>query len=119
MKTIVLALALAVAGAHADHGQLGVAQAHEEPLVAEARLFMDAYARDLIAGNRTAVSDRYDRRGAYVVVGGTAKLESHADIAAIYAGPQWSALPRFQWHDLNYVPAGPEGIVVALFEQRG
>lgn len=100
------------AAATAQRGQAPRAQA-EARIVAEARDFMAAYARELIAGDRRAVAARYDRRGTHVVIGGMAKLETHAALSAIYAGSGWSALPRFAWHDLMYIPAGPDSIVVA------
>src|SRR5690348_17098189 len=110
---ICLGLALAIAAAQVSAAPAAVqTPVSETPLVGEAIAFMEGYASDLIAGNRTGVSDRYDRSGAYLLVQGAPRRESHAAIAAIYAGSQWSALPRFQWHDLNYVPAGPDSIVV-------
>jgi hypothetical protein len=89
------------------------AAAAEAPILGEARTFMAGYARDLIAGDRAAVSARYDRRGAYVVVGGAARHEAYSAIAAEYHSPRWSALPRFQWHDLMYIPTASDSIVVA------
>lgn len=109
-----LAMLLAIGGAASSGWAVQPAvEQQQPPIVAEARAFMDAYARDLIAGDRPAVAGRYDRRGAHIVIQGEAKFESHSAITAIYSGPYWSALPRFQWHDLMYIPAGPDSVAVA------
>ena len=43
----------------------------------EARAFMDAYARDLLAGNRQAIAARYDRTGSYLLGNGRKVFMPH------------------------------------------
>ena len=113
MKMIVLAAAMAAAQPGATTPVPAPPSAAEAAITREAQAFMESYASDLIAGNRTAVADRYDRRGTHMVIGRRSSLETHATIAGIYADPRWTALPRFAWHDLMFIPAGPDSIVVA------
>jgi len=84
----------------------------EAPIVAEARAFMAAYARDLLAGDRAAIAARYDRRGAWRVGGGQKTFERWTDIRDHYAGPDWTPPARFAWIDLDYEAVGPNAVVV-------
>lgn len=83
---------------------------------AEARAFMDAYARDLRAGAREAIVARYDRRGAYRVGGGQKTFEPLDSIRAVYTGP-WEAPAAFEWRDLSYEVLSDDAVmVVGRFE---
>lgn len=79
---------------------------------AEARSFMEAYGRDLLAGDRAAVAARYDAAGAYFVGNGHKEFEPYEAIRARYAGPEWSPPRSFEWRDLSYEVAGPDAVVV-------
>ena len=81
-------------------------------IVAEARAFMEAYGRDLRAGDRAAIAARYDRRGAYFAGHGRSELETWAAIEARYRD-DWSPPAAFEWRDLAYEPAGPDAVVVS------
>ena len=87
------------------------AQASDSALVAEARAFMDAYARDLGAGDREAIAARYDRRGAWFMFNGTRDFAPWDSLAAQYR-TQWTPPAAFAWSDLIYEPAGPDAVVV-------
>jgi Domain of unknown function (DUF4440) len=86
-------------------------QAGGAALVREAEVFMDAYARDLRAGDREAIAARYDRRGAYRMGFGQKVLEPFDSIRAQYL-TRWSPPRSFQWRDLSYEPVGPEAVLV-------
>lgn len=88
------------------------AAAAEAPVVAEARAFMAAYARDLIAGDRAAIAARYDRRGYWVMGRGRKLFSTDAETTAYYAGPDWQPPAAFEWRDLSYEPAGPDAVAV-------
>lgn len=83
------------------------------PIVAEARAFMEGYAKDLRAGNRVAIAARYDRRGSYRMGKGEKHLDKWTAIRDFYAGPEWTPPVSFEWRDLSYEPAGPDSVVVA------
>lgn len=88
------------------------ATAAEAPIVAEARAFMNAYARDLAAGDRTAITARYSGDGAYALGFAAKILQTPREIAALYAGPGWQKPVAFAWRDLSFEPAGPDAVVV-------
>lgn len=91
-------------------------QRDDEDVEAEARAFMESYARDLRAGAREAIAARYDRRGAYRVGGGEKVLEPMDSIRASYAG-RWQAPAAFEWRDLSYEVLGDDAVmVVGRFE---
>lgn len=79
---------------------------------AEARAFMESYARDLIAGDREAVAARYDRAGAYTVGNGEKTFDTFEQIRARYLSDRWQPPAAFAWRDLSYEPAGPDAIMV-------
>jgi hypothetical protein len=117
---LVLAVVIAViiaAGLAAGGGCTGGAPPAGAPsaagVVEEARAFMDSYARDLLAGNRAAVSARYDRSGAYFMGNGRKEFEPYDSIVARYGGPGWSPPASFEWRDLSFEPLGPDAVVVA------
>jgi hypothetical protein len=86
--------------------------AEEAANVTEATVFMEEYAADLRAGNRAAIADRYDRRGAWRQGNGDNVLEPWDSIREIYAGARWEPPASFEWRDLHYESAGPDAIVV-------
>jgi len=86
-------------------------RADASSIEAEARTFMDDYARDLLAGDREAIASRYDRRGAYLLGNGSKRFESWDSIAAGYR-TGWSAPARFEWQDLSYEPIGTDAVAV-------
>lgn len=102
----------------ADANTAGAASgASDSSVVAEAKAFMESYAKDLVAGNRAAISARYDRRGAWLVGHGRAAKTSYDSIAAQYAGTGWQPPATFAWKDLAYEPQGPNAVlVVGRFE---
>ncbi|MBW3570422.1 MAG: ketosteroid isomerase family protein [Gemmatimonadetes bacterium] len=84
---------------------------------AEARAFMESYARDLRAGAREAIVARYDRRGAYLVGNGRKELLTVDALRAIYTGPDWQPPATFEWRDLSYEVLGDDAVmVVGRFE---
>ena len=88
------------------------AVAQDDPVVAEARAFMDAYARDLLAGDRAAIAARYDRTGAWLVREGEKSFVAYDAIVSRYARPAWSPPASFEWRDLSYETAGVDAVVV-------
>ena len=88
-----------------------VAVQAEAPIVAEARAFMEAYAKELSSGNRAALAARYDRRGAWRVGMGMKRLFDHAELTELYR-TKWPQPAAFAWEDLSYEVAGPDAVVV-------
>ena len=74
---------------------------------------MNAYARDLAAGDRAAIARRYTRGGAWFLGHGRKDFEPYARIEARYAGPEWTPPRSFAWRDLSIEPAGRDAVVVA------
>lgn len=94
----------------------------EAPVIAEARAFMADYARDLIAGNRRGVAERYHPDGALIQGNGTSRMESAASTTAYYLSDQWQPLAGFEWRDLHYEALSPDAVQVAgifLYEREG
>lgn len=90
--------------------------AEDASIVIEAKTFMAGYAGDLIGGDRNAITNRYDRRGAWRVGEGEKVFESWEAIRRIYA-EKWQKPARFGWRDLSYEPIGPDAIVIiGLFD---
>ncbi|HEV2865435.1 MAG TPA: nuclear transport factor 2 family protein [Allosphingosinicella sp.] len=87
-------------------------------LQAEAAAFMEAYGRELAAGDFPAIARRYHRGGAWRVGAGESRFETYAEIAAFYAGEQWTPA-SFAWRDLAYEPVGPDAVVVTGLFQWG
>lgn len=82
-----------------------------ESIVDEARAFMAGYARDLASGDRDAIADRYDRSGAYFLVGGTREFSAYPKIVRDYQR-DWQPPSSFEWRDLQFDASGPDGVVV-------
>lgn len=84
---------------------------------AEARAFMESYARDLRTGAREAIVARYDRRGAYLVGNGRKELLSVDSLRATYTGAGWQPPAVFEWRDLSYEVLSDDAVmVVGRFE---
>lgn len=79
----------------------------------EARTFMDTYARDLLAGDRTAIAARYDRTGTYFLGNGRKEFTTYDSVVAMYRGAAWNPPASFEWRDLSFEPVGPDAVVVA------
>lgn len=94
----------------------GPAVARTEPApVAEARVFMAEYARDLNARNRDAVVARYHSGGAQVAGYGRSRFASREEIAQDYA--EWTGPHAFGWRDLRFEALGPDAVAVTgLFD---
>jgi hypothetical protein len=105
-------LLLALAAACAAPAAAPPAGAPRGGVEAEARAFMEAYGRDLLAGDRAAIAARYDAAGAYFMGNGHKEFMPFEAIRARYAGPEWSAPRGFEWRDLSYEVAGPDAVVV-------
>ena len=117
-----LILAVAVATGACAAGGAPARAPSQAGLVEEARAFMDSYARDLLAGNRAAISGRYHRNGAYFMGNGNKDFEPSDSIVARYGGTRWSPPASFEWRDLSFEPVGPDAVVVAgrfLWGRRG
>jgi hypothetical protein len=67
----------------------------------------------LRTGDRADIAGRYDRNGAFFLGNGRKSFDSHAQIAAVYAGSTWQPPYRFEWRDLSFEPAGADAVVVA------
>lgn len=97
----------------ADGADTRAAASANATVVDEARSFMDAYARDLLAGDRTAIAARYDRSGAYLLGNGRKEFTAYDSVVAIYRSAAWSPPASFEWRDLSFEPVGPDAVVVA------
>jgi hypothetical protein len=107
MRALVLAVGLLMSAPAATSAQTPSGPA----VVVEAQAFMEGYARDLLAGDRAAIADRYDRSGAWMVSGGQARLVPHEAIATRYR-ERWTPPSAFEWRDLVFIPSGEDAITV-------
>jgi hypothetical protein len=116
-KALVLCAHLVVWGVGCDGRTVGAdtraSAAASATVVDEARTFMDAYARDLLAGDRTAIAARYDRTGAYFLGNGRKEFTTYDSVVAQYRGAAWNPPVSFEWRDLSFEPVGPDAVVVA------
>jgi hypothetical protein len=122
LSAFFLAVVIATGSAACAAGGAPAGGPSQAGVVEEARAFMDSYARDLLAGNRAAISARYDRGGAYFMGNGRKEFEPYDSIAARYGGPRWSPPATFEWRDLSFEPVGPDAVVVVgrfLWGRRG
>lgn len=106
---------LMAAGLAASQGCGGasVARVSADSLIAEARTFMDGYARDLLAADAGAIAARYDTTGVYLLGAGRKEFLSHDSVAALYRNAPAVARPAsFVWDDLSYEPIPPDAVVV-------
>jgi len=107
MRALVLAAVLLMSWPAAAAGQTA-----EPAIVVDARAFMESYARDLRAGDRAAISGRYDRSGAWIVNAGRAMFVPHDAVVQRYAGTDWVAPAAFEWRDLVFIPSGEDAVTV-------
>lgn len=92
------------------------APADDAPVVIEAKTFMAGYADDLLTGDRAAIANRYDRRGAWRVGGGEKTFDEWNAIRRYYA-EGWNKPATFEWRDLSYEPIGADAVaIVGLFD---
>ena len=117
-RTLLTAVALLAAGACttqtvADSASgSAMSGATDSTMIVEVKAFMDGYAKDLLAGNRVGIGERYDRQGAWMVGNGLAAKQSYDSITARYAGPSWQPPASFTWKDLAYEPQGVNAVLV-------
>lgn len=112
-----VALALATLSACAALQPPLPVEADSSIIVAEAQAFMDGYARDLRAGDRSAIAARYYHGGAWLLGNGEKRFHSNAEIEAYYGGSQWMPPASFAWRELSFEPVGADSVVVAgLFD---
>ena len=116
MRIWAMTAALAVLGgtgmAQAQPRTAPAATPAEAPVVAEARRFMEGYARDLLAGNRAGIAARYDRRGGFILGEGRKAFGPYDRIVQQYASAQWVAPAAFEWRNLSFEPVGRDAVVV-------
>ena len=121
MKRVVIAIVAAAGmawGGPAAARQEGAAvAAAPEQVRDEAARFMEAYGRELLAGDRAAIARRYHRGGAWRVGHGQKSFQDWPAIEAFYAGEHWARPASFAWRDLSYEVLGPDSVVVVgLFD---
>jgi hypothetical protein len=93
-------------------GALGAsAEPANSALLDDAKSFMKSYAADLQTGNRDAVANRYDARGAYFVGQGKKKFMTVAQIKKTYQD-SWKPPTSFAWSDLSYEVIGNDAVLV-------
>ncbi len=85
--------------------------ARPQSVLAEAQEFMAGYARDIVRGDRSALSSRYDPGGAFVRNGGGREFAPHGRIVEDYQ-KQWKPPSTFGWRDLHFDAAGRNAVVV-------
>lgn len=86
--------------------------AAQSSAVAQAKVFMASYAKDLIAGNRSGLAARYSADGAYTLGFDAKALRSPSDLHSVYASKAWVKPASFAWRDLSYEALGPEAVIV-------
>ncbi len=87
------------------------ANARPQSVLAEAKEFMAGYARDIVMGDRSALSSRYDPAGVFLLVGGGREYAPHRRIVQDYE-KQWIPPSSFGWLDLHFDAAGRNAGVV-------
>ncbi len=120
-RTGTLLALLAVGGAAAAEAAAAAGASREArsraPIVREAEAFMEGYAADLRAGDRAAIADRYDRRGAWRLGNGEKSFDSWEGIRTFYGSASWEPPSSFAWRDLSFEPMGRDAVLVAgLFD---
>jgi hypothetical protein len=107
-----VAALVAACGGQSDGDTTRAGAPASADVVAEARSFMDGYARDLLAGDRGAIAARYDRTGAYMLGNGRKEFVPYDSVVAQYGGGTWSAPATFEWRELSFEPVGPDAVVI-------
>jgi len=83
-----------------------------------AHFFMDTYADDVIAGDRTALANRYSRRG-IIFIGGEWKEEiSFGKLSSEYAS-SWKPPVAFRWQNLAFEKLGDQAVMITGGVARG
>lgn len=80
-------------------------------LYSAARAWFEGYARELQAGDRSAIIARYHHDGAWMVRNGVPKLLSFAELEARYRQPAWQPPVHFEWRDLVLEIIGEGGLL--------
>jgi hypothetical protein len=84
----------------------------------ELRAFYDAYADDLIKGQREAIANRYDPRGYFSLGNGSKQFLSFEDTRKRYL-TRWNAPKSFAWRDLSFDIVSPTtASVLGLFDYQ-
>ena len=99
----------AATGATAQTASAATAETRDH---AEARAFMDAYARNLRTVDRDAVIAGYDPAGVWFFSHGRGEWMTIAQIAEIYRSEEWRPPADFAWRDLAFIPAGDDVVTV-------
>lgn len=86
--------------------------AAQSSAVAQAKVFMASYAKDLTAGNRLGLAARYSADGAYMLGFSAKTHHSPSDLHSLYASKQWVKPASFAWRDLSYEALGPDTVIV-------
>jgi len=73
---------------------------------------MEAYARELLAGDRAAIAARYHPDGAYFLIDGRKEYASQEEIREKYTGDKWSPPVFFQWSDISVEPITSDAVIV-------
>lgn len=82
----------------------------------EIREWLDSYAKDLRAGRRAALIDRYDTRGYFRVGNGIKAFLSFEEVKDRYLN-KWAPPKSFTWKDLSIEVLSPKAVfVVGLFD---
>lgn len=119
-RAVALLALLAAAGAVATAPPAAASPSQARspaPIVREAEAFMAAYAADLRSGDRAAIAERYDRRGAWRLGHGEKSFDSWEGIRTFYASSSWQRPSSFAWRDLSFEPMGRDAVLVAgLFD---
>jgi hypothetical protein len=97
----------------ADRGTTRSGASATANVVEEARAFMDAYARDLLAGNVDAIVARYDRTGTYFLGNGRKEFSPYDSVGTMYRRATSKPPVSFAWRDLSFEPVSPHAVVVA------
>ena len=79
---------------------------------ADAAAFMEAYGRDLRAGDREAIIERYDPEGVWMVSAGRGEHLSSEQVGAVYRSDEWKAPQAFDWQNLVFIPSGTDAMTV-------
>ena len=98
MMAALLAAAMVPGAAMAEEAP--AVPADDAPVVIEAKTFMAGYADDLLTGDRAAIANRYDRRGAWRVGGGEKTFDEWNAIRRYYA-EGWNKPATFEWRDFR------------------
>lgn len=85
--------------------------AFQDSLLKDATDFMEAYARDLVSGNRESISNRYHPQGAYFLGNGKKEFEPQAAIVDSYLH-HWQPPLAFEWKYLSFEVVQPNAVLV-------